>query len=240
MTNVDPLALPCRRVDDLEAMLALYYDAIRAVPESEQELLTKLLQELEDSLTPGFNVLNWNSLGIADFDHQCRKAINEFNTRVGQVMKNKRDIEALVASISNANLVPENDSADVPSLQVRATLVSLASHTVSQMHALTVGMCPVQEFVTTGTFDKKETRGYRTLTDSPSLYPATLTGSTRSCSTLTATKARACSGVLRHDRNASGDDPGVACQELPHHPAAARQDGRGGGWHQHRAVTAAS
>lgn len=103
----------------MQHMLVLYYQAIKAVPETEEELLSKLLQELEASLDPGFNVLNWNSLGISDFNHQCRKAINEFNTRVGQVLKNKRDIEALVASISNATLVPESETSEVPTLQER-------------------------------------------------------------------------------------------------------------------------
>jgi dynein heavy chain, axonemal len=106
-------------VEDLERMLQMYYEAINAVPQSEQELLARILQGLEASLDPGFNVLNWNSLGIADFTHQCRKAINEFNTRIGQVVKHKRDIENLVNAISSAPLLPPDDGVDVPTLQVR-------------------------------------------------------------------------------------------------------------------------
>jgi len=33
----------------------------------EKELLTKKLEELESCLHPGFNILNWNSLGIPEF-----------------------------------------------------------------------------------------------------------------------------------------------------------------------------
>lgn len=100
-------------------MLVLYYDALDSVPGTEQELLSNLTKELEASLDPGFSVLNWNSLGISAFDRQCRKAINEFRTRVGQVLKNKRDIELLVAAISEAELLPDAEAADVPTLQVR-------------------------------------------------------------------------------------------------------------------------
>jgi dynein heavy chain, axonemal len=100
-------------------MLKLYYGALQSVPKTEEDLLSGLIKELEGSLDPGFFVLNWNSLGISAFDRQCRKAINEFNTRVGQVLKNKRDIEALVDSISHAHLVPNVETSEVPMLQVR-------------------------------------------------------------------------------------------------------------------------
>jgi dynein heavy chain, axonemal len=115
-------------------MLVLYYQAIKAVPKTEEELLSKMLLELEASLDPGFNVLNWNSLGISDFNHQCHKAINEFNTRVGQVLKNKRDIEALVASISNATLVPEGEASEVPTLQER--FATTTRSVPAQIHSL--------------------------------------------------------------------------------------------------------
>lgn len=109
----------CRRVEDLQLMLELYYEAMRTVPHSEAQLLQPIVKELEASLDPGFHVLNWNSLGIADFTQQCRKAINEFNTRVGQVLKNKRDIEALVSSIASSQLLPDvDDCSTVPTLQV--------------------------------------------------------------------------------------------------------------------------
>ena len=109
----------CRRVGELEGMLALYYGAVDAVPAAERELLSELLKELEAALDAGFHVLNWNSLGISDFAHQSRKAINDFNTRVGQVLKNKRDLEALVAAMSSASLLPEVQGPEVPTLQVR-------------------------------------------------------------------------------------------------------------------------
>lgn len=100
-------------------MLDSYYEAIKTVPSSEADLLKPLMEELKSSLDPGFHVLNWNSLGIADFTQQCRKAVNEFNTRVGQVLKNKRDIDALVLSIASADLLPDVSNSAVPTLQVR-------------------------------------------------------------------------------------------------------------------------
>jgi dynein heavy chain, axonemal len=110
--------LRCRRVEDLQHMLNMYYEAVGSVPHTELQLLTPILEDLESSLDAGFQVLNWNSLGIADFTQQCRKAINEFNTRIGQVLKNKRDIEALVQAISHAQIVPGDDAQFVPTLQV--------------------------------------------------------------------------------------------------------------------------
>eukprot|EP00892_Ulva_mutabilis_P000669 jgi/Ulvmu1/10602/UM065_0058.1 len=106
-----------KRVEDLELMLALYYSAMKSVPSSEAQILQPIVKELESSLEPGFHVLNWNSLGISDFTQQCRKAINEFNTRVGQALKNMRDIEVLVASIASAELLPDVDDSTVPMLQ---------------------------------------------------------------------------------------------------------------------------
>ena len=115
-TRIQPV---CRSVEEVERTLVLYYKAVDTVPASEQELLLQLLTELESSLDPGFSVLNWNSLGITEFVQQCRKAISDFNTRIGQVLKNKKDIEALVAAMSQASLLPElPDDKDVPSLQV--------------------------------------------------------------------------------------------------------------------------
>lgn len=108
----------CRRVEGLQHMLNMYYEAVESVPQTELQLLTPILKDLESSLDAGFQVLNWNSLGIADFTQQCRKAINEFNTRIGQVLKNKRDIEALVQSIAMADIVPDDDALHVPTLQV--------------------------------------------------------------------------------------------------------------------------
>lgn len=128
----------CRRVEDLELMLELYYDAMETVPPSEAELLNPIVKELESSLDPGFHVLNWNSLGIADFTQQCRKSINEFNTRVGQVLKNKRDIEALVASIAAAELLPDVDNCNVPTLQVDGWMSSVAKAKCSIIYPLSI------------------------------------------------------------------------------------------------------
>lgn len=100
-------------------MLALYYRALAGVPPTEQELLAPMCAELEASLEPGLTVLNWNSLGISDFAQQCHKAVNEFNTRVAQVLKNKHEIEVLVAGMSQANLMPTAETAQVPTLQAR-------------------------------------------------------------------------------------------------------------------------
>jgi dynein heavy chain, axonemal len=108
-----------RRVEELEQMLAQYYRAVHSVPATEQVLLSELLKELEASLDPGFQVLNWNSLGISDFVAQCRKAITDFNTKVSQVLKNKKDLEALVAAMRTASLLPQVDGTEVPTLQAR-------------------------------------------------------------------------------------------------------------------------
>lgn len=111
--------LSCRRVEELQAMLTRYYQALASVPQTEQALLATMCGDLEASLEPGLTVLNWNSLGISDFALQCHKAVNEFNTRVAQVLKNKHEMEVLVAAMSQANLMPVVDTCSVPTLQVR-------------------------------------------------------------------------------------------------------------------------
>lgn len=100
-------------------MLAAYYDAVDSVPASERNLLDGMLADLEACLEPGISVLNWNSLGIPEFAARARRAINEFATRVSQVLKHKHDIEASVAEIANACLLPPAMPDYVPTLQVR-------------------------------------------------------------------------------------------------------------------------
>lgn len=124
----------CRRVEYLQHMLNMYYEAVESVPQTELELLKPILKDLESSLDAGFHVLNWNSLGIADFTQQCRKAINEFNTRIGQVLKNKRDIEALVQAIASTRMLPEVDTTTVPTLQVCSTAVVESAGMGLQVH----------------------------------------------------------------------------------------------------------
>lgn len=83
----------------------------------EKELMTKKLEELESSLLPGFNIYNWNSLGIPEFIQACNKAINTFQQVVKQVQKNSGIIEQVVYSIAGSRIVKEPEGEEVMDLQ---------------------------------------------------------------------------------------------------------------------------
>ena len=77
------------RVDEaLSEMLQRYRAAVDRLSEMERSLFSEKLRELRAVLEPGYNPLNWMSLGILEFVETCDFAINEFSSLVNQVQKN--------------------------------------------------------------------------------------------------------------------------------------------------------
>ncbi len=86
--------------------------SIDALSSVERELMERKLEELEGCLQPGFTILNWNSLGIAEFAAACNKAIATFQQLVKQVQKNSGIIEQVVYAIAGAQLVSEAEEGE--------------------------------------------------------------------------------------------------------------------------------
>ncbi|KAL6757976.1 dynein heavy chain, N-terminal region 1-domain-containing protein, partial [Haematococcus lacustris] len=94
-------------LEGLDLMLQRYYQVTGQLTSIEQELMAKKLEELECSLLPGFQTLNWNSLGIPEFIQACQKSINNFQQVVKQVQKNSGIIEKVVYAIAGASIVTD-------------------------------------------------------------------------------------------------------------------------------------
>eukprot|EP00958_Prasinococcus_capsulatus_P027403 scaffold5502_cov390-Prasinococcus_capsulatus_cf.AAC.6 len=93
-------------IDGLQNMLGQYCEAINSLSPVERELLATRMACLQKVLGPGFDPLNWNSLGLPEFIGTCIKAINEFNATVHQVQKSSLAICKVVDAIATTSLVP--------------------------------------------------------------------------------------------------------------------------------------
>ena len=99
-------------VESLRGMLDHYHSVLDMLTAAEKKLLATRATKLERALDPGFNVLNWSSLGIPDFVTSCTKATNEFLQLVNQVQKNSTMIQQVVNDISEVHLVVEPPAGD--------------------------------------------------------------------------------------------------------------------------------
>jgi len=89
----------------LKVMLTHYHTVVSSLTPAEEQLLQNKLRELESTIRFGFDPLNWNSLAIKEYLERCMKHINEFSTMLKQVQMSASNIESVVVSIMNANLV---------------------------------------------------------------------------------------------------------------------------------------
>ena len=100
----------CRQA--LYEMLQRYRAAVDRLSEMERSLFSEKLRELRAVLEPGYNPLNWMSLGILEFVETCDFAINEFSSLVNQVQKTAGVVAAAVNDISTASVVVEPPAGD--------------------------------------------------------------------------------------------------------------------------------
>ena len=100
----------CRQA--LYEMLQRYRAAVDRLSEVERSLFSEKLRELRAVLEPGYNPLNWMSLGILEFVETCDFAINEFSSLVNQVQKTAGVVAAAVNDISTASAVVEPPAGD--------------------------------------------------------------------------------------------------------------------------------
>jgi dynein heavy chain, axonemal len=96
-----------KHVDQLNAMLSEYNQAVGTLQPEEKKLLSGHIASLDSALEPGTTSYNWHSLGIKTFIENCRKALKEFATIKSQVYKQKEMIEERVKMIEDAKIIRE-------------------------------------------------------------------------------------------------------------------------------------
>ena len=108
-----------RYVADIKDMLVQYHAALGVLSTAERSLLTQHIENLKAVTKPGFETLNWNSLGIEDFIQTCRNGIGDFQSIATQVQKTSDYVEGVVHNIGNAVLVvpPSSEDGDVLDIQ---------------------------------------------------------------------------------------------------------------------------
>ena len=104
-------------VDKLNKMLREYYDTINSLKDVEQNLLNEDLKKLEQTLIPGTNSYNLNSLGIKHFIQSCTKEIKKFQDIKNKVEEKTRNIEDIIKTIEKAEILREFDLAKIHASQ---------------------------------------------------------------------------------------------------------------------------
>lgn len=94
-----------RNVDKLNKMLREYYSTINSLKDVEKFLLKEQLAKLEEKFVPGTQSYNFNSLGINDFIKTCMDEIKRFRDTKNKVEEKTRNIEDIVRTIENANIL---------------------------------------------------------------------------------------------------------------------------------------
>ena len=92
-------------VQQLESMLARYHRVFDSLIPVERIVLGQQLAELQESIRPGFDRLNWNSLHVPTFLVSCNAAIQTFSSRLTQVRKQSASIETILDTITKKDLV---------------------------------------------------------------------------------------------------------------------------------------
>ncbi|KAF3695797.1 Dynein heavy chain 10, axonemal Axonemal beta dynein heavy chain 10 Ciliary dynein heavy chain 10 [Channa argus] len=123
-------------VCDLNKLVNTYHSVLDSLNEAKFIMLYQKIKEVNKELHFGCKRLNWNCLGIPDFNKRGMEVVSKFQTVVNQIQKNERDIESRLHSIAMTNLlkfpVPDNSN-DLPGVkefcerieQERAKSVSL-------------------------------------------------------------------------------------------------------------------
>jgi dynein heavy chain, axonemal len=88
-------------------MLKGYHAVVDILDNAEKKLLQTHIAELNRIMKPGFQRLNWNSLGIPEFITRCNQEINKFSSMVNQIRKNSANISHAVDQIAKAMFIPD-------------------------------------------------------------------------------------------------------------------------------------
>ncbi|EFJ08822.1 hypothetical protein SELMODRAFT_131043 [Selaginella moellendorffii] len=92
-------------IESLQNMLQRYHNVLEMLTPVESKLLAIRVDKLQHVLDPGYNQLNWNSLGIPEFVGACMKSVYEFKSIVTQVQNNSASIEKAIETIAKTKLL---------------------------------------------------------------------------------------------------------------------------------------
>ena len=95
-------------VSNIKTMLDSFNKELSTIAPAERIVLMKYIIQLKKVFEPGFNELNWYSLGIKDFINKCFAAITEFRNLSRDVQKDANHIHTqIIVRISSAQLIPD-------------------------------------------------------------------------------------------------------------------------------------
>ncbi|TPP59989.1 Dynein heavy chain 10 axonemal [Fasciola gigantica] len=95
------------QVEQLNRITNTYCQLVSSITPVEAVVLENHLRTLRRTLKPGWEVLNWKSLSVADYINEADESLNQFSAIYGVLEKTKEDIEGRLKEISEANLFPE-------------------------------------------------------------------------------------------------------------------------------------
>lgn len=92
-------------VSRLQAMLDRYHSTLAQLTPVEANLMQVHLAQLRADVRPGFTPLNWNSLHVNQYISDVLKALQHFDSVLGQVRKSCSMLEDAVACIADTVLI---------------------------------------------------------------------------------------------------------------------------------------
>lgn len=125
-----------RYVEQIKIMLDNLNTAEASLDEAEKQILLPMISKLHKTLIPGYETLNWNSLGIEEFINRCNGEINNFHSVAKKVQKNASVIRSLINQIRNAVLLEGVPLAEMGLLNMPELLLVCEKHVRDQTHII--------------------------------------------------------------------------------------------------------
>uniref|UniRef100_A0A673CHG9 Dynein axonemal heavy chain 10 n=1 Tax=Sphaeramia orbicularis TaxID=375764 RepID=A0A673CHG9_9TELE len=94
-----------RYLDELHSLVNRYHSVMDSLTDAKVIMLVDHIKAVQADLEFGCKRVNWNSLGIADFNNRGLQAVSKFEAVVNQILKNEKDIDSKLQTIVTANLL---------------------------------------------------------------------------------------------------------------------------------------
>ncbi|VDP74395.1 unnamed protein product [Echinostoma caproni] len=95
------------QVEHLTRITRTYHQLVSSITSVEALVLETHLRQVRQTLQPGWEILNWKSLSVADYISEADESLNQFHSVYAALEKTKNDIEGRLKEIAEADLFPE-------------------------------------------------------------------------------------------------------------------------------------
>nr|XP_031841739.1 dynein heavy chain 10, axonemal [Nomia melanderi] len=85
-------------IDVLQRVIDQYNKMLDRITKADIQLLKHILLDIEKHIQPGVMRINWDSLNIADFGHNCEKLLKNLNSIIDQTDQMKKDLDNRIFS----------------------------------------------------------------------------------------------------------------------------------------------